>query len=652
MKPINITLFDDITDKTAAQVRAALEAQPSAPVVVRINSYGGDPLAATAIYNALQAHRGGVKIAVEGIAASAATLVCCAGHCSAAENALFMVHGAWTRNGGNARQLRQSANVLDKSSDAMARIYAQKTHRPLAEIRNLLADGQDHWMTAHEALSWGLINEISAPLAIAARLGHLTLPERLMESVTESPATIEARAVAAERQRIAEISAKFNLALETAPSQAPALAALQNRLVGSGASVQEAVDQILSVVGAQSEPRGAGQGFMGAGYAAQTPVTIPAGPLTQAFYAQHGGLMNPIPYGGHGVSEFVSAAADALAGRMGATLDEAHPAARDFRGVSLVGMGAMALQASGINPTGLSADRLIRAAMTTSDFPVLLQESGNRTLVSVFEDLAQSHRDLCTLGDAPDFKAQKSANLSMYPALALKPEAGEITYGSLTEGAEVFQLRTYARGLTLSREAMVNDDLGAFSSTIQVAANAAARLERDLVFGVLTTNANMSDGTPLFHSDHGNLDTSSKTISVEGLGLARKLMRMQQDSSGGYVLTAPRFIVCPVALETSAEALVSALTYRIDATGDLTIPAWVKALRIVADPRLDAADAGDWYLLSEPGTAPVLRLVFLNGQRAPVIEQDNDFGRDVVRWKVRMDVAAAAVGYAGAVKMS
>ncbi len=69
-------------------------------------------------------------------------------------------------------------------------------------------------------------------------------------------------------------------------------------------------------------------------------------------------------------------------------------------------------------------------------------------------------------------------------------------------------------------------------------------------------------------------------------------MKKQQDASGGYVLTVPRFIVCPVALETDTESLVSSLTYRVDLLGDQQTPQWVKALRIVADPRLDAVRYG------------------------------------------------------------
>lgn len=643
-----ITIYDDITPATTLAVRTALARNPTAPVTVRINSPGGSPIEATTIHNLLQAHRGDVRIVVEGFAASAAILICCPGYCTAPRNAIFMIHGAWTRDGGSARRLRESADAVEKISDGMARIIAAKTHRPLTEMRRLLSDGEDHWLTADEALAMGLINEVTPELAIAARLGSLQLPERFHNMTDLNP---QAAAVATERQRIVAINQLFQTA-RTGRYPAPEIAALENELIDSGASVHEARERMLAKIGSACEPLGTGQGFA-SGYAAQTPVIIPEGPLTRDFYAsQRPFVGNPIPYGGHGHRGFIDATADSLAQRMGARLEEVHPDARDFQGASLSSIAALSLQASGYNPVGLTGASLFQAAHTTSDYPVLLQEAGNRTLVSRYEQLVQDHRELCEIGDAPNFKTQKAVNISAHSGLELKQEAGEIQYGSMQEGAESYQVATYAKGFSFSREAQINDDLDAIGAMLRTAANAAARLERDLVFRVLTANGLMSDGKALFHADHGNLDTSASGVNVTGLGKARALMRKQMDSSGGFILTMPRFLVVPVAMESDAEALVGSLSYRPDLVGEMQTPPWVKSLRIVADPRLDVSDAADWFLLSEPGTAPVIRLAFLNGQQAPVIEQETDFNRDITKFKVRLDVAACAVGFAGAVKMA
>ncbi len=398
-------------------------------------------------------------------------------------------------------------------------------------------------------------------------------------------------------------------------------------LIRSGASVDTAKQKTWDALVARSEA---------------TPIDTTPPP-------RGGNFSNPIPYGGHG-GQFVNAASDALAARMGAAPKDAHPAMCDFQDTSLIGMAAMCLNAAGRHTLGVSRTKLVQMAMTTSDFPDLLSGTANKSLTTRFEAMAEDHRQFCESANLPDFKPASAVNVSLLPGLVLKPEAAEIQYGALSDGAETYKLATYARGLSLSREAIINDDLQAFSSLIAAAANASARLERDLVFNVLTANAAMSDGVALFHAPHGNL-AAAADIDVAGLNAARVLMRQQKDSNGGYVMTQPRFVVCPVLLEGDAEALLASLSYRPSTDTEVATPKWIKGLAVVSDPRLDAVSNSTWYLLSAPNVAPTIRLGYLNNVTTPVVEDDKDFDTDVVRYKIRFDVCAAAVGHAGGVKV-
>lgn len=302
--------------------------------------------------------------------------------------------------------------------------------------------------------------------------------------------------------------------------------------------------------------------------------------------------------------------------------------------------------------SGIPVRRLASGTLTASDWVSLMSAYHRLTLATKVEAMSLEHRQLCDKGDLVDFKKAPVVNTSFLPGLQKKLEGGEIQYGSISDGAETYQLATYARGLVLTREAMINDDLGVFQGLIHASASASARLERDLVFGVLTSNAAMSDGIALFHANHGNMDTGSEAIDIAGLNAARVLMRKQKDVNGGYVLTNPRFIVCPVAEEANAEALTAALTYRPASNTELSTPQWVRSLAVISDPRLDVASSTVWYLLSDPTTAPVIRLGYLNGQTVPTVEQDVDFDKDVLRFKIRFDVACAAIGWAGGVKLA
>ncbi len=652
---MDIFCYDEITPELARTVAETLRAQPTAPVTLRVNSYGGDLAAGLAMLNALRAHRGAVSIDIEGVAASAATLFCCVGKVRMADNAALMIHAPWSQGSGTARDFRNEAEGLERLGEAMIAAYAARTGKPADQFRRMFERG-DTWFTAREALTFGLIDEITPALRVAARLGHLTLPERFLLMPDTSPAqtppmptnVVEIQNAAAQAALVREQARRQEiraLLVGSFAKREDLRAVMDACLDDPNCSSDMASQRLLRKLGEGCEPLG------GPATIPDGPRVNPTGPLAREFRAAER-VSNPVAFGGYGENQFRAAASDALALRLGAPLKESHPAATDFRETSFTGFAALCLSANGIHTLGKSRASVIKAAMTTSDFPELLSTTANKTLATRVEAITTDHRQLCDKGDLTDFKPAKVVNTSFLPGLELKREAGGITYGAITDGAETYQLATYARGLILSREALINDDLDGFGALLRTAANTAARLERDLVFSVLTANAALSDGVALFHADHGNLDTSSAGIAIAGLNIGRVLMRKQQDANGGYVLTDPRFIVCPVVEEGDAEAVVAALTYRPASNTEMDTPKWVKSLVVVSDPRLDAVDAADWYLLSNPAVAPVIKLGYLNGQTTPEVDDEVDFDRDVMKFKIRFDVACAAVGWAGAVKMA
>lgn len=643
---MDIYCYDEIDKPLARNVAEALRASPREAVTVHVNSYGGSVSEALAVYNALQAHSGPVTVCAEGVVFSAATMIACAGRCVAYKNALFGFHSPWSKTVGHADDHRDVAISLDKFTESAARIYAAKTGKPVAEMKALMTARTETWLSVQEAKDIGFVDEI-VDQTTELRLGHLTLPARFstMPEITPpnaapvymSPSAIatmcaheptviaglltQPRTEADVRARLTEVRHIRQIcALVHMPEMA-------DGLVANGYDEEAAKMATWDALAARSE----------------------ATPIDPTPPSKDGNFGNPIPYGGHG-GQFVNAASDALAARMGAAPKDAHPAMYDFQDTSLIGMAAMCLNAAGRPALGVSRTKLVQMAMTTSDFPDLLSGTANKSLTTRFEAMAEDHRQFCESANLPDFKPASAVNVSLLPGLVLKPEAAEIQYGALSDGAETYKLATYARGLSLSREAIVNDDLQAFSSLIAAAANASARLERDLVFNVLIANAAMSDGVALFHATHGNL-ADAADIDVAGLNAARVLMRQQKDSNGGYVMTQPRFVICPVLLEGDAEALLASLSYRPSTDTEVATPKWIKGLAIVSDPRLDAVSNSTWYLLSAPNVAPTIRLGYLNNVTTPVVEDDKDFDTDVIRYKIRFDVCAAAVGHAGGVKV-
>ncbi len=128
---------------------------------VFINSPGGVVADAVAIHSALRRNPARKLVQIDGVCASAATIIAMAGdRISAAPSAMLMVHAASNTVRGNAGDMRQEADILDTLSEQIARLYMQRTHRSLDEVLGWMRD--ETWLTAAEAKALGLIDEVTA----------------------------------------------------------------------------------------------------------------------------------------------------------------------------------------------------------------------------------------------------------------------------------------------------------------------------------------------------------------------------------------------------------------------------------------------------------------------------------------------------------
>ncbi|RQR45580.1 MULTISPECIES: head maturation protease, ClpP-related [unclassified Burkholderia] len=154
----------------------AAAANPSA-IVVAINSMGGDVFDAFAIYNALRRHAGKVKVRVDGVAASAASLIAMAGdEIVMPENAMLMIHNAHTVTAGEAKDLRRIADLLDNAGDGILAAYAAKSGQSVDEIRALM--DAETWLTAAQAKEKGFCDTIEAAVKMSASVSSTALLAR------------------------------------------------------------------------------------------------------------------------------------------------------------------------------------------------------------------------------------------------------------------------------------------------------------------------------------------------------------------------------------------------------------------------------------------------------------------------------------------
>jgi hypothetical protein len=323
-------------------------------------------------------------------------------------------------------------------------------------------------------------------------------------------------------------------------------------------------------------------------------------------------------------------------------------AGREFRGMSLLEIGRSLLEANGISTRGMDKLQLAQRAMHgTSDFPAILANVANNTLRAAYEAAPQTYRPFSRQATAPDFKQIQRSQVGDAPSLKKVNEHGEFTYGTIGEGKETYQLATYGRIIAITRQTIINDDLGAFTDMPAKFGRAAADLESDIVWGIITGNPAMADGVALFHADHGNLAAAAAALDIAPLGLARTAMRKQTSLDGRVINVTPRFLLVPAALEVKAQQYTSSAYVSAKSTD---INPFAGALVPIVEPRLDAASATAWYLAADPAQIDTLEYCYLDGNEGVYIETRNGFEVDGMEIKARLDFAAKAIDHRGLFK--
>jgi hypothetical protein len=358
--------------------------------------------------------------------------------------------------------------------------------------------------------------------------------------------------------------------------------------------------------------------------------------------------------GGGTATDFRAAASDALAMRAGVRLDRPHPGARDLAHASVVDLARTCLSQAGRTVPGFSnRPAIVKAAMSTSDFPLLLGDSIGKILRKGYEAEPASHRMWVKVSDVPDFKPQSRVGLGSAPELKPILELGEYTFGALGEERETFSVTKFGRALALSWESLVNDDLQAFSQIPRMFAQAARRKEADVIYtDLLAANAGagqtMSDSVTLFHTSHGNL-INSAAFDAAQLSLGRVKLRRQTAIGGGLLNLEPRYLLVPPEKETAAEELISSTSRLIATTADAAPAQWISSLQLVVEPRIPSTAV---YLVANSAQIDCAELGILSDQGgAPFVEDETDFNTDALFWKVRHVFGARFIDYRGICKI-
>lgn len=330
-----------------------------------------------------------------------------------------------------------------------------------------------------------------------------------------------------------------------------------------------------------------------------------------------------------------------------ASAERAAEAGNEFRGMTLLELARASIVRAGGNGHGDKLAVVGRAfTHTTGDFPQLLAATANKAMLKGWAEAPETFGAWTSTGSMPDFKAMSRVDIGAFPSLALVPEGAEYTYATLNDRGETAQIATYGKLFAITRQAIINDDVGAFTRIPQAMAKAARRTVGNLVYAVLTGNPTMADGVALFHSNHANLATGGgSALSVTSLAAARLAMAKQTGLQGEPLNIQPAHLVVPVALLDTAKVILAS-EYDPSATNKLQAPNPVRGMvDVIADPRLDANSTTAWYLTAAPGAYDAIEVLYLDGNEAPFLDQQQGWNVDGTEFKVRIDAGVKAWDY-------
>lgn len=337
-----------------------------------------------------------------------------------------------------------------------------------------------------------------------------------------------------------------------------------------------------------------------------------------------------------------SAKIEALAYGLGAPVPQAGPseAARQFMGRGLVDLAADSVNYRGgrmLNARQID-DIFTRASMTTSDFPIIFEGAINRTLEQRYALAQPTFKRFARKRNFRDFRPDTAVKLGDFPLLQKVLESGEIKYGSFVEGKEQVQAFSYAIALRITRQMLINDDLGAISELLTSYGGSVALFE-EVTFYVSAFNGKLADGKDVYHTDHKNLASAGTVIDVENVGKGRAAMSKQKSTEGNPLLAnPPKILLTGPDKLTEAEKLLASIT-----------PATVSNVNIFSgrlEPLETSQISGNaWHLLTDPSYGSNYRWGYLDGYEAPRVRMDEPFGQQGFAMSVEHDFGCGATDF-------
>lgn len=296
--------------------------------------------------------------------------------------------------------------------------------------------------------------------------------------------------------------------------------------------------------------------------------------------------------------------------------------------------------------------RALRAGFTTLSLPGIFSNVANKFLLDGFQYVEQVWRQIAAIGSVSDFKTMTRYRMIDGGLFEEVGPTGELKHGTLSEESFTNQAKTYGRLYTITRQDLINDDLGALTSLPQRIGRQGA-LKLNVVFWTA-----FLDNAAFFTSGRGNyIEGSTTNLSSAGLSQGVAALRKLVDPSGNPVNVKPTFLLTGSTLEPLAAELYTSRQIVMNSSGKQPSDNihFNKYTPLVSDylevSSITGNSATAWYLLGDPRDVPTIEVVFLDGVETPTVEDaDADFDTLGVQMRGFFDFGVSKQDYRGGVK--
>lgn len=650
---IGNSIWDEVNPKSLIDDLKAIEGLKK--IEVHINSGGGSVYGGNAIYNALKMHDAEVDVYIEGLAASMASVIAMAGdNVYIADNSMIMIHDPWTWADGNAEELRKIADQLDKAKKTLVKSYVKKTGLPDEDIENMMS--QETYLDADEAIEMGFADHKTESIDIAACITGLdlswckNLPKHLIEIKSESTGQHNEESTMDDEkiQGSVDDTGKNKETLELKIDASEVKAEIEAAANDAAQAALKAEAKRRCDISEVFKPFNGD--FSELERSCMDDMNISASDAQSK-------LLDAISKKPAESLGFRSITVDDSRGKVRAGLVESilckagvvkDNTQNEFRSYSLMDVARACLDRCHVNTRGMNKMDIVAAAFThsTSDFPNVLADILNKGMLKGWDEAPETFDLWTSRGILTDFREAKRVGINTFPNLDALPEGAEYKYGTVGDRGETIQLATYGKMVSITRQAIINDDLNAFTKIPMMMGRAARRTIGNLVYNILNNNPVMADGTAIFDALHKNLGTSG-VITTASLDEMRSLMATQTDavSSGNAVALGitPKYMLVPEALRGKAIATVESETEIAASQNNSKRPNYARNIAsVISDARL-APNA--YYLTADPALYDTIEVAYLDGVDTPYLEQQMGWNVDGTAFKVRIDAGVKALDH-------